>query len=360
LNPRAAAAQVELARLHLDSGASDTMALATQAIRADPRSLDARLTLARALIQRHDYAQAQTALEEILREAPRAAVVHAQMGVALTMTHEVKRAREAFSRALELDPLQLDAIEGLSVLDLKDQHQREAMSRLEGLLDRAPKNPGLLMIAARAYVSIGDSAHAEALLVRAVEADPGFLTAYSMLGRLYLTEHRLDEARAQFDKIVAGQERPVGALTMIGTIDQMRNRTADARQAFERALKLDPHAGVAANNLAWIYAETGGSLEIALDLARTAQAALPDQPEVNDTLGWVYYKKDLSQLAVAALRRSVELDPQNATASYHLALAYEKSGDRINARRMLEQCLTLDPSSERSTDVKRRLEAPRP
>jgi tetratricopeptide (TPR) repeat protein len=357
LNPRAAVAQVEVARLHLNSGASDTVALATQATRADPRSLDARLTLVRALIQRHEYAQAQTALQDILRLAPRAAVAHALMGVTLTMTHDVKRGREAFGRALELDAFQLEAIEGLTALDLNDHLQREAISRLEGLLDRAPKNASLLVIAARAYGSIGDAAHAEALLVRAIEADPGFLTAYSMLGRVYLTQHRLDEARAQFEKIVEAQDRPVGALTMIGMIDQMQNRIADATKAFERALRLDPHAGAAANNLAWIYAETGGSLEIALDLARTAQAALPDQPEVNDTLGWVYYKKDQPQLAVAALRHSVELDPQNATSSYHLALAYERSGDRINARRMLELYLKLDPSSARSTDVKKRLEA---
>jgi tetratricopeptide (TPR) repeat protein len=178
-----------------------------------------------------------------------------------------------------------------------------------------------------------------------------------MLGRLYLAQNRLDAARAQFEKLVAVQEQPVGALTVLGMIDQMQNRTSDARQAFERALKLDAHAAVAANNLAWIYAENGGSLDIALQLAQVASTALPDRPEVNDTLGWVYYKKDLLPLAIAALKHSVELDPKNADASYHLALAYEKSGDRTEARRMLEQYLTLDAASNRSADAKRRLQA---
>jgi Flp pilus assembly protein TadD len=84
---------------------------------------------------------------------------------------------------------------------------------------------------------------------------------------------------------------------------------------------------------------------------------MPDRPEVNDTLGWVYYKKDQLPLAITALQHSVELDPKNADASYHLALAYEKSGNRAEARRMLEEYLKLDPASERSADAKRRLQA---
>ena len=135
----------------------------------------------------------------------------------------------------------------------------------------------------------------------------------------------------------------------------MQNRIPDAQQAFERALRVDPRAGVAANNLAWIYAENGGSIDMAWQLAETANSALPNQPDVRDTLGWVYYKKGLLPLAITTLRGSLVLDPRNATASYHLALAYEKTGDRTAERRMLEQYLTLDPASERRNDVKRRL-----
>ncbi len=360
LNPRAAAAEVEIARLHLRSGAPDALALATKATQADPRSLEARLTVARALMQGRDYARAQSALDELVRAAPRAAAPHALLGTLLLVRNDKNdptAAREEFNRALAIEPLQLEAMEGLTTLDFKAQHQAEAIARLDGLAARAPNNAGVLILAAGAYSSVKDLPRAEALLVKAIESDPGALPAYTMLGRLYLAQNRLDAARAQFEKLVTVQEQPVGALTVLGMIDQMQNRTSDARQAFERALKLDAHAAVAANNLAWIYAENGGSLDIALQLAQVATTALPDRPEVNDTLGWVYYKKDLLPLAITALQHSVELDPKNADASYHLALAYEKSGDRTEARRMLEQYLTLDPASNRSADAKRRLQA---
>ncbi|MEO6236114.1 MAG: tetratricopeptide repeat protein [Vicinamibacterales bacterium] len=356
LNPRAAVAQVELARLHLRANAPDTVTRATKAVQADPSSLDARLTLARAQMQQHDFPAAQATLEELTRAVPGAAAPQAQLGTLLLMNNDAAGARAAFGRAITIDPFQLEGLAGLTTLDVGTQHQSEAIARLTALVDRAPQNTGLLLLTAGAYSAARDLPHAETLLLKAIEIDPGLLAAYSLLGRLYVTENRLDAARVQFERVARQHERPVVALTILGIIDQMQNRIPDAQQAFERAMKSDPRAGVAANNLAWIYAENGGSLDRALELAETANASLPNNAEVSDTLGWVYYKKGLVSLAITTLRRSLELDPKNVPASYHLALAYETSGNRTEARRMFDRYLTLDPSSERSAEVRRRLQ----
>ena len=63
----------------------------------------------------------------------------------------------------------------------------------------------------------------------------------------------------------------------------MQNRQAQAQQNFVRALQIDSRAGLAANNLAWIYLEGNGSVEQAGQLAETAKQSLPDTSEVNDT-----------------------------------------------------------------------------
>ena len=57
---------------------------------------------------------------------------------------------------------------------------------------------------------------------------------------------------------------------MVGMIQEARGDHDGARAQYERVLALDPHAGVAANNLAWIYAESG-RLDEALKLATIAQ-----------------------------------------------------------------------------------------
>ena len=114
---------------------------------------------------------------------------------------------------------------------------------------------------------------------------------------------------------------------MVGLIYQMQKRNDEARQAFERAVALDPKAPIAANNLAWIYAESGGNLDVALQHAQAAYAASPNSATTADTLGWIYLKKELYPFAIKTLGRAVELDPSNPTLHYHLGLAYARSGD---------------------------------
>jgi tetratricopeptide (TPR) repeat protein len=357
LNPRAAAARVELARLRIRTGANDAVAVATEAANADPASIDAKLTLARALLQQRDFAKAQAALDELARTAPNVAAVHTQMGLLRALRNDAAGARAAFSKALELDPMQLEAIGGMTAVDMSAGRKQEALTRVDTLATTAPKNVNALLVAAQAHAAASNFARAEELARTAIDVDPSSIGAYSLLGRIFLAQKRLDAARAQFQKIADTQERPVGPLTVIGTIDMMQNKNAEAQQAFERVMKIDPKAGVAANNLAWLYLEHGGSVDLALNLATVAKTQLPNAAEVHDTLGWAYFKKNLLLEAISTLRRAAELDPKNPTTLYHLALAYEKNGDRREAREVMTRYLQLDPSSPRSADVKRRLEA---
>ena len=94
---------------------------------------------------------------------------------------------------------------------------------------------------------------------------------------------------------------------MLGTILRAAEaRTTKPKTRYNKALQIDPRAAVAANNLAWIDANTNGNLDVALQLAQTAKAQLPNRHEVDDTLGWIYYKKGLSSLAIESLSQQRE------------------------------------------------------
>ena len=221
------------------------------------------------------------------------------------------------------------------------------------MVDKAPQNAVLLTLAGRTNLVTGEFAEAEKLLNRAIEADPNSLDAYSHLGQVYLQQKRIDDARREFERRAARETRPIGSLTMVALIYEMQNRTDDARKAFEQVLALDPKASVAANNLAWIYAENGGNLDVAMQLAQTAQAALPDSGETSDTLGWVYLKKEIYGLSITTLRRAVELEPKNPKFHYHLGLAYARSGDAQRAKSTLQTALQLRPDFDGADDAKR-------
>jgi predicted Zn-dependent protease len=112
---------------------------------------------------------------------------------------------------------------------------------------------------------------------------------------------------------------------------------------------------VASNNLAWIYASHGEQLDRALQLAQAAKAELPDHPQVNDTLAFVYLKKQLPSLAIPPLRLAVEKDPANPVFQYRLGLAYSQAGDKAAARQWVERALHLKSDFEGAEDARRLL-----
>jgi tetratricopeptide (TPR) repeat protein len=180
--------------------------------------------------------------------------------------------------------------------------------------------------------------------------------AYGMLGQIYAAQRRLDEARREFEQGAQRQPKAVGPPTIVGMIYEIQANKAEARKWYEKALAIDANAAVAANNLAWLTAEEqGGNLDIALKLAQTAKSRLPDRPEVDDTLGWVYYKKDLATLAISSFQASIQKDAKNPLYHYHLGMAYMKNGDKDKARESLKQALSLNPKFEGAADAQKSL-----
>ena len=126
------------------------------------------------------------------------------------------------------------------------------------------------------------------------------------------------------------------------------------REAHE-FLQKNPRAPVAANNLAWIMSERGDNIDVALQLAQTAKAAMPNRAEVSDTLGWIYYKKNMLPQATAALKESVGREPKNPVFNYHLGMAYAKAGEKEKARIALQQALKLKPDSDGANEARNTL-----
>jgi tetratricopeptide (TPR) repeat protein len=174
-----------------------------------------------------------------------------------------------------------------------------------------------------------------------------------MLGQLYLTQGKLDEARKEFESLATRQSKPIAALTMSGIILQTQGNLEESRKRYLQVLAIDPRSAISANNLAWIQAEAGENLDIALQLAQTAAAAAPQLPDVADTVGWIYYKKKLPALAIPQFQRSIGLAPNVAVYHYHLGLAYLEAGDIERGRAALQKAQTLRPDPTVSADIRR-------
>ena len=79
-------------------------------------------------------------------------------------------------------------------------------------------------------------------------------------------------------------------------------------------------------------------------MAQRAKQLLPDLPEVSDTLGDIYLRKNLNNDAVDIFKGLVDKVPTSSTYHYHLGRAYFQVGDKQKATAQLNLALKYSPT----------------
>ena len=353
LSPGAIDAQLDLSAVQLSVGRSDeSLRLTRRALAVQPSNPTARLLEARGLMGSGDVAGAEKLVNELARDHRNAPTVQALMGDLHNQKGDHRAARAAYTKALSLDRLNLEALAGLAALDAREDKGPDARARIEGALAKQPDSVPLLLLAGRTYAALDDHAGAERSINRALEIEPTNLDGYDLLARVYRDRGDVRKAIAELEKLAARSPNAASIHTSIGQMLEAQGQIDDARKRYELALSIDAGMPVAANNLAWLIAEHGGNLDRAMQLAQTAKSKLPESPSVTDTLGWVYYKKGLFQQAVSTLREAVDKEPRATPFQYHLGLAYAKTGESKRARTVLEAALKQDPKAAQAEEAR--------
>jgi len=356
LQGRPLVADVALARIYLSMGdTSKAITYAQQALSIQPNLPEAQNILIRAEIASGDVARAKQDLEGLQKRFPNTVGVEKLSAIVQMASKQPDAARASYARALRAAPGDLEILAGLVQIDLATGHAKEAVARVEDHLKRAQPTVGLLILAARANAAAGNLDQVETHLRKAIEVDPDRLQAYNLLGSLFARQNRLEEAKQSFRDVLTRNPKSVGAATMIGMLLESQKRVPEAEKQYMDVLALDGHAAVAANNLAWIYVASNRKLDEALQLAQTAQQQLPDEPNVNDTLGWIYYQKKMVAQAVPHLESSVQKAPNDPMHHFHLGMAYVQTGAWDKARESLKRAFALKADFEGSDEAKKAL-----
>lgn len=347
-----------LARVQINSGnAAEAVPLVLKIVEERPTNGEARLLLLYGLMAVGDLAQAERQLDVLLQSGQNLPTIQNAAGMLATLKKDTEGARAAYQRALDADPRSYQALAGLLNAEMQSKQFGRARSLIEKQLAEMPNDPNVLLMAAQTYGALGDAFEMERALKKTVEADPASLQAYAMLGRMYYQQGRLDLARRELEKYVNTAPMSVPGNTMLGTILQLQGKNEEAKARYSKALQIDSRAAVAANNLAWLNATGNGNLDMALQLAQTAKTALPSRHEIDDTIGYIYYKKGLSSMAIDAFTASTQKQPDNPTYNYHLALAQHQSGNKEEARRLLQKALSSKSNFEGAEEAKKLLDS---
>jgi len=309
------------------------------------------LTRGTAQLQLKNVAGARKDFESAKSIAPNDPVVYNSLALVSLAENKPQDAITQFETALKVDATNFDALNGLITLYASNQQLDQAHARIDQALSVYPNLASLHYLKAQVYGFQRNAASVEAELNRALELDPNYLPAYSALGSLYINSQQEDRAIAEYRKIIALRPDNATPYTLIGILEDQRKNYDAAAENYRKALEKDPNAVIAANNLAWLYAVTGkGNLDEAVRLAQGVVQRNPNVAGFIDTLGWVYYKKNLHAAAVEQLRKAVALNeaqaraanvPPSASYHYHLGMALKEKGDKEESRRELETAIRL-------------------
>ncbi|MBU2632077.1 MAG: tetratricopeptide repeat protein, partial [Proteobacteria bacterium] len=205
------------------------------------------------------------------------------------------------------------------------------------------------------FLSQNQIENAKSSLSKAIAANPDYLSPYATQAQIFLAENNREKAIAQYQEMINKNPKLPVPHMMIGIIYDSYKNFEKAADHYRKALEINPDYAPAANNLAYHLLQRTNQIDEALRLARVAKEKLPEDPGVMDTLGMVYYKKSLYGNAVNEFLDSLKKFPENPVVNYHLGMAYHKKENKELAIAALKKALQISDKFEDAGHAKQLL-----
>ncbi|MDP9170691.1 MAG: tetratricopeptide repeat protein, partial [Acidobacteriota bacterium] len=351
LEPRMA-----LTSLALDSGQFQAAQEGAEQILAiSPNNADALLLRAGALQGLGRYAEAQRLLTTLKKRFPNAPGLDVESGFISLHENRLAEAESVFRRRYLPGQENPRPLAGLVRTLAAENRPADAQHVLEGELALFPNRPQVQYLLASGYAASGDIGKARQMFEQLAAAHPELAPPQVRLGELQFREGDVGRALATLDKAARIAPPTIEPLMALGLLQEETQRFEDAGHTFRAVLRLDADNAEALNNLAFLIAETGGNLEEALKIATRVSKKLPNQPNVADTVGFVYLKMKKGQTALQVFRNLARKYPSNATFRYHNGLALLETGALGEARTEFEAALADKPRAPVAAKIREAL-----
>jgi tetratricopeptide (TPR) repeat protein len=202
-----------------------------------------------------------------------------------------------------------------------------------------------------AFFQRGYFDRAEAAFRLALRDDPSSAEAYYGLGSVYLKLEKLREARDSFERAVklsaSYPDTLPNAWNNLGLLATREGHMDEAVGYFQEALRVSPDYWIALENLGNAYRLQRRWDEARKTLER-ALAARPQDPEANYNLAMVFAQTDDAERAYEYLLRALQLRPTYAEALNNLGVLYLRTGRRDEAVAKFEECIRVAPGFDQA------------
>jgi tetratricopeptide (TPR) repeat protein len=191
--------------------------------------------------------------------------------------------------------------------------------------------------------------YAEALDVvetHAARANPEAtaVMAANVISRGVVPNEQLDRAERLITAALETEPRSLRILSSLASLRSVQRRDHESEELYRHVLTEQPENVAVLNNLAWMLAVTGRKTDEAAELIEAAIRITGPAAALLDTRGTVEWARGHVTQAINDLQAAFEEAP-SPYIGFHLALAFERFGNRDQARETLRRALEEGLSS---------------
>ncbi len=231
-----------------------------------------------------------------------------------------------------------------------------AVEEYKKALNADPDSAQLHNGLAELYFRMGKLREAEATARELLKSGPDNLDAHKLLGRLYLRQlgdgqnpvssaspagNVLDQAIAEYEKIVALQPKSVEDRLVLGQLYTVKHDGKKAEEEFKTAQGIEPESEEVVLNLARLYAENG---DVAHAVKVIEAVSLSDRSaKMEFALGAAYEQLKQPKDAIAAYQRAADMEPGDVHTIGALAQALLNNNQLDEALKQFREMSEIDP-----------------
>jgi superkiller protein 3 len=280
------------------------------ALRTDPRLVEALLGLGRALRARKEYDAAIEQYTKASQIQPELASIYIGWAEALTSQEQYEKAAERYEQAIEKDPSAVNFVELLDLqAKLNPKRKEQTLSILDGALAKRA-DAKCYASWANALAISGSYAEAVAQYDKALALDGKAARTWRRKGEAQVSLYDYAAALRSYRKVTELDPYDSDAYMQCGYALANQGRHTDAIECYKKTLEIEPDSIDGHNAWGWAsYFQD--NYDAAMEQYNTTIEKEPNSANAHNCLGFVLAAKGMYDDAVACYQKAIDLNPED-------------------------------------------------
>ena len=349
-HPQSIKPQAMLARFYLTRNEPrKALAIANEVVNLYPDNPVALDLLGSTQLATSDTTGAMITFSKMAQKADPSAETLNRLAAVQLANNQLASVRTTLNQALKVMPNHLPSMKTLIQLEMKENKPEKALQIARQIQSQLPSSPAGYELEGDIYLFGKQIPEAVNAYARAMSKGAGtaglikFHRAQVLAGNGPAAEAALTKGLQQYPNDSVARTYAAEYYASVG-------RTKDAMIQYQTILQQKPDNAILLNNLAYLYHRAGDPR--ARPTAERALRLAPDEPAIQDTLGWILVQQRQTQQGLELIRKALSKVQSNPSIRYHYAVALAQTGDKGAARKEFEHILEKHPQFEQKDAVR--------